>query len=285
MGFHTMFLLALVSVFLYLAALCMFVYVCVVRPFGALLRILNIFAAIPLFPRCSWSSPIARACACCVGGAELGFHTMFLLYLVSVLFHLAALYTFGYVRVVQPLGALRRIFNIPVRLSIVFPWSVAAPYLLRFSFFFVVYLAVLGGYGGRMGIYGCGSCLCACFMTCVVVRCSFLRAVLSLWRPPSQHTWFPHLRMCSGGNTWGRNILVCHTFVFPWSVVVGGCWCFVLSLVLVWCLSFFFVFLFFFDVHKSPSSYGTHFARWFGARNVQILRPRSTLVLGALCVS
>ena len=39
-----MILLALVSVFLYYAALCMFVYVCVVRPFGVLLRILNILA-------------------------------------------------------------------------------------------------------------------------------------------------------------------------------------------------------------------------------------------------
>ena len=48
--------------------------------------------------------------------------------------------------------------------------------------------------------YGCGSCLYACFMTCVVVRCSFLRVALSLWRPPSQHTWFPHLRLCSRGN-------------------------------------------------------------------------------------
>ena len=44
MGFHTMFLLALVSVFLYLAVLCMCVCVCVVRIFGALLRILNILA-------------------------------------------------------------------------------------------------------------------------------------------------------------------------------------------------------------------------------------------------
>ena len=50
-----------------------------------------------------------------------------------------------------------------------------------------------------MGIYGCGWCLCACFMTCVLVRRSFLRAALSLWHPPSQHTWFLHLRMCSGG--------------------------------------------------------------------------------------
>ena len=81
-------------------------------------------------------------------------------------------------------------------------------------------------------------------------------------------------------DVWGRNILVCHTFVLPWSV-------FVLSLFVVWCFSFCFVsfFFFFFDAHKSPSSYGTHFARWFGARNVQILRRRGSLVLGVLCVS
>ena len=41
-GFHSMLLLVLVSVFLYFAALCTFVYACVVRPFGALFRILNI---------------------------------------------------------------------------------------------------------------------------------------------------------------------------------------------------------------------------------------------------
>ena len=49
--------------------------------------------------------------------------------------------------VVCSLGALLRIFNILVRLFIVSPLSVAAPYLLRF-FFFVVYLAVVGAYGG-----------------------------------------------------------------------------------------------------------------------------------------
>ena len=78
---------------------------------------------------------------------------------------------------------------------------------------------------------------------------------------------------------------VTYLFVIPlflWSVVV-------LSLFLVWCLSFCFVPLFlgflFFDAHKLPSSNGRHFARWFGARNVQILRCRGTLVLGVLCVS
>ena len=48
-GFHTMFLLALVPVFLYLAALCMVVFVCVVRPFGALPRILDILARHTIF--------------------------------------------------------------------------------------------------------------------------------------------------------------------------------------------------------------------------------------------
>ena len=43
-GFHTMFLLALVAVLSYTAVLFMCVRSCVVRPFGALLRILNILA-------------------------------------------------------------------------------------------------------------------------------------------------------------------------------------------------------------------------------------------------
>ena len=74
--------------------------------------------------------------------------------------------------------------------------SWASPFAL---FFFVVYLAVLGAYGGILGIYGCGSCLWACLITCVVVCGFFLCAALSLGRPPSQHTWLSHLRMCSGG--------------------------------------------------------------------------------------
>ena len=171
-------------------------------PLAPSFAFLTYLLAIPLFPRGSWASPIARACARCVGGAGLGFHTMFLFDLVSVFFHFAALCTFGYACVVRSLGALPRIFNILVRLFIVSPWSVAAPYLLRLCYFFfsfVVYLAVLGAYGGIWGIYGCGLCLWACLMTCGVVRRSFLRAALSLGRPPSQHTWFSHLRMCSGG--------------------------------------------------------------------------------------
>ena len=54
MGLHTMFFLCLVSVFLHLAALCTFVFSCVVRPLGAFPRIFNILVrhtSIPLFPR------------------------------------------------------------------------------------------------------------------------------------------------------------------------------------------------------------------------------------------
>ena len=64
---------------------------------------------------------------------------------------------------------LTYLFAIPL-----FPHGLWPPHTLCAPFF-VMYLAVLGAYGG-MGIYGCGSCLCACFMTCVVVRRSFLRA-------------------------------------------------------------------------------------------------------------
>ena len=68
-GVHTLFFLALVSVFLLLAVLFMCVRVCVVRPFGALPRIVNILArhtvvsswlvnvllfAFSLFPLCPW---------------------------------------------------------------------------------------------------------------------------------------------------------------------------------------------------------------------------------------
>ena len=83
------------------------------------------------------------------GWGGVGFHTMFLLDLVSVFFHLAALCTF--VCVVRPLRALLRIFNILVCHTIISSWSVAAPYLLRF-FFCIMYLAVLGTYGDGIGM-------------------------------------------------------------------------------------------------------------------------------------
>ena len=68
-------------------------------------------------------------------------------------------------------------------------------------------------------------------------------------------------------DAWGCNILGCHTSFFPWSVVAS-------FLFVVWCFSFccvsFSLFFFFFDAHMSPSSYGTHFARWLGARFVLV---------------
>ena len=62
--------------------------------------------------------------------------------------------------------------------------------------------------------------------------------------------------------------------------MVRGCAFFVCGLVFL--LLFCFL-LFFFDAHKPPSSYGTHFARWFGARNVQLVRRRRRLFL-VFCV-
>ena len=65
-GFHTMFSLDLVSVFLYFAALCTFVYACVVRPFGALLRILNILVrhtmVSPWFVAIPYSESVCMLC-------------------------------------------------------------------------------------------------------------------------------------------------------------------------------------------------------------------------------
>ena len=52
-----MFRLDLVSVFFHLAALCTFVYACVVRPFGALLRIFNIVVRHTIVSPCSVAVP------------------------------------------------------------------------------------------------------------------------------------------------------------------------------------------------------------------------------------
>ena len=45
---------------------------------------------------------------------------------------------------------------------------------------------------------------------------------------------------------------------------------FVCGLVFLLLLRFLLSLFFFFDAHKSPSSYGTHVARWFGARFVLV---------------
>ena len=75
-GFHTLFLLALVSILLYLAVLCMCVHVCVVRPFGALLRILNILArhtiVSPWFVGIPYSESVCTLCGW--GGGGVSYH-------------------------------------------------------------------------------------------------------------------------------------------------------------------------------------------------------------------
>ena len=95
-GFHTLFLLALVSVFSHLAVLFMCVCVCAWSvPLAPSLALLTYLLAIPLFPRGWWASL--------------------------------------------------------VRLFIVSPLSVAAPYLLRFCWFFFSSSCIsrwLGAYGG-----------------------------------------------------------------------------------------------------------------------------------------
>ena len=68
-----MFLLVLVSVFLYLAALCTFVYACVGRPFGALLRIVNILVRHTIVSPWFVATPYSESVCVVVGGAGSGF--------------------------------------------------------------------------------------------------------------------------------------------------------------------------------------------------------------------
>ena len=71
-----MFLLALLSVFLYLAVLCMCVRVCVVRPLGALLRNLNILARHTIvflwFVGIAYSESVCTLCG--RGGGGVSYH-------------------------------------------------------------------------------------------------------------------------------------------------------------------------------------------------------------------
>ena len=224
----------------------------------------------------------------CLRAGRCGVHTLFFLALVSVFSLLAVLFMCVRVCVVRPFGALPRIVNILARHTVVSSWLVNVR-LFAFSLFplcpwpphtfcafvdFFFFLAAVGAYGGiNMGD------IWLWFVFAGVpfdVRGGssffffFLRAVLSLGRPPSQHTWFSHPRMCSGGydmyDAWGRNILGCHTSFSrgPWSRLF--CLWFGVSLF----VAFPSLLFFFFDAHMSPSSYGKHFARWLGARFVLV---------------
>ena len=146
----------------------------------------------------------------------MGFHTLFFLALVSVFSLVAVLFMCVRVCVVRPFGALPRIGNILARHTVVSPWLVGSacspfhcfPFVrgrpIPFALVLIFFFPCISRRSGPMeeyiwGIYGCGLCLRVCLLTCVAVRRSFLRAVLSLGRPPSQHTWLFHPRMCSGG--------------------------------------------------------------------------------------
>ena len=63
---------------------------------------------------------------------------------------------------------------------------------------------------------------------------------------------------------------VTYLVVIPRFPVVRGRVFFVCGLVFLFLLRFLLSFFFFFDAHMSPSSYGTHFARWLGARFVLV---------------
>ena len=169
---------------------CLCVCVCAWSvPLAPSLAFLTYFLAIPLFLRGSWASPIARARARCVGGACFSF----ILSLFS--FTLRPCVRLGMRAWCAPLAPSFVFLTYLFALSL-FPHCPWPPHTFcAFVFFFllVVYLAVVGAYGGISGQYGCGLCLWACLLTCVVVRRSFLRAVLSLRCPPSQHTWLGFL--------------------------------------------------------------------------------------------
>ena len=63
---------------------------------------------------------------------------------------------------------------------------------------------------------------------------------------------------------------VTYLVAIPRFPVVRGRVFFVCGLVFLFLLRFLLSFFFFFDAHMSPSSYGTHFARWLGARFVLV---------------
>ena len=132
-----------------------------------------------------------------VGGAGLGFHTMFLLCLVSVFLYLAALCTFGFSCAVRPFGALPRILNILVHHSIVSPWFVALPYNES--------LCVFAG-GAGWGFIPCFSLLLSpssCTLRSCVCVC------VCAWSVPLA----PLIRIL--------NILARHTIVSPWFVGIA----------------------------------------------------------------
>ena len=232
-GVHTLFFLALVSVFSLLAVLFMCVRVCVVRPFGALPRIVNILARrtvvsswlvnvrlfdFSLFPLCPW--PPHTFCA---------FVEFFFLFFFS-----------------RRSGPMEEKNMGDIWLWFVFagvPFDVRGGSSFFFFFFFF-------------------------FFFCV--RCCPLGALLRNILGFLIHVYVAVDTICM---THGA---VTYLVAIPRFPVVRGRVFFVCGLVFLFLLRFllsfffFFFFFFFFDTHLSPSSYGTHFARWLGARFVLV---------------
>ena len=95
-GVHTLFFLALVSVFSLLAVLFMCVRVCVVRPFGALPRIVNILARHTVVS--SWLVGFACSpfhCFLFVCGRPIPFALLWIFFLFFFFVYLAAVGAYG----------------------------------------------------------------------------------------------------------------------------------------------------------------------------------------------
>ena len=226
----------------------------------------------------------------CLRAGRCGVHTLFFLALVSVFSLLAVLFMCVRVCVVRPFGALPRIVNILARRTVVSSWLVNVR-LFAFSlfplcpwpphtfcafveFFLFFFLAAVGAYGGiNMGdiwlwfvfagvpfdVRGGSS-----FFFFFCVRCCPLGALLRNILGFLIHVYVAVDTICM---THGA---VTYLVAIPRFPVVRGRVFFVCGLVFLFLLRFLLSFFFFFDAHMLPSSYGTHFARWLGARFVLV---------------
>ena len=145
-GLHTMFLLCFVSVFLHLAALCTFVFSCAVRPFGAFPRIFNILVCHTIVSPWYVAIPYSESVCMFAGGAGWRFIPCFSLLLspssCALRSCLCVCVCAWSVPLAPSLAFLTYLLAIPlfprgswallVRLFIVSPLSVAAPYRVRF---------------------------------------------------------------------------------------------------------------------------------------------------------
>ena len=123
-----MFLFCLVSVFLYLAALCTFVSSCAVRPFGTLPRFLNILVRHTIVSLWFVAIPYSESVSVFAGGAGWGFIPCFSLLLSPSSCTLRSCVCVCVCAWSVPFGARLRILNILARQTIVSPWFVGIVY-------------------------------------------------------------------------------------------------------------------------------------------------------------